>query len=210
MPIAILRTYQTIRLVMKVQAKIATMPITCAPKVASGSVKQAASSPQMPADPCTDMAPTGSSILSLSRKVMENTTRMPPTAPTNRDNSMLPDSGDAVIETSPARAPFNAMVRSALPNSARARTSAATKPPQAAMLVLTNTCATALASSTLLTFSSEPPLKPNQPNQRMNMPSVANGMLAPGRAFTLPSEPYLPLRGPSSSTPASAAVAPHM
>jgi hypothetical protein len=45
------------------------------------------------------------------------------------------------------------------------------------------------------TFSSEPPLKPNQPSQRMKVPSVASGRLAPGMALMEPSLPYLPLRG---------------
>jgi len=73
-----------------------------------------------------------------------------------------------------------------------------------------NQIATALALSTLAVASTEPPLKPNQPIQRMKVPSVASGRLAPGMALTLPSEPYLPLRGPSSSTPARAAAAPAM
>ena len=78
------------------------------------------------------------------------------------------------------------------------------------MLVLTNTCATALASSTLESLSSEPPLNPNQPNHSTNMPNVASGMLQPGMAFTWPLGPYFPDRGPSRMTPASAAAAPHM
>lgn len=92
---------------------------------------------------------------------------------------IYPDSGSAVIETKPARAPFNAIVKSALPNMMRARISAAIKPPAAAILVFTNTWATALASSMLLSLSSDPPLKPNQPNHKMNIPSVARGMLEP-------------------------------
>ncbi len=70
--------------------------------------------------------------------------------------------------------------------------------------------ATALASSMVDTISCEPPLKPNQPSHRMKVPRVASGMLAPGMGLTSPLGPYLPLRAPSSSTPARAAVAPHM
>ena len=62
--------------------------------------------------------------------------------------------------------------------------SAATTPPAAAMLVLTNTSATALASPTSEIFSSEPPLKPNQPIHRIKVPSVASGRLAPGIGLT--------------------------
>ena len=54
------------------------------------------------------------------------------------------------------------------------------------------------------TPSVEPGLKPNQPNQRMITPSVTNAMLWPGIAFGFPSRSNLPMRGPSSSAPASA------
>ena len=141
---------------------------------------------------------------------MESTTIRPPTAPISIDSTLVPDSGSAVMDTNPANAPFSAMVRSALPNIARARTNAAIKPPAAAILVLTNTCATALASSMLLSINSEPPLNPNQPNQRMNIPNVAKGMLEPGIGLISPLGPYLPLRGPNNNTPARAAAAPHM
>ena len=52
-------------------------------------------------------------------------------------------------------------------------------PPAAAMFVLTKTSATELASPTLLSFSTEPPLKPNQPSHRISVPSVASGRLQP-------------------------------
>ncbi len=68
--------------------------------------------------------------------------------------------------------------------------------------------ATACALAASPSFSTEPPLKPNQPIHRMKVPSVASGRLAPGRALACPPGPYLPRRGPSSSTPASAATAP--
>ena len=37
----------------------------------------------------------------------------------------------------------------------------------------------------LLSFSSEPPLKPNHPNQSMNIPSVAKGILQPGIGLSI-------------------------
>ncbi|CAI8296901.1 MAG: Uncharacterised protein [Cellvibrionales bacterium UBA7375] len=67
--------------------------------------------------------------------------------------------------------------------------------------------ATALALSTEAEASTEPPLKPNQPIHKMNVPNVAIGKLAPGIALTSPLGPYLPLRAPSKITPANAAEA---
>ena len=167
-----------------------------------------ANRPQIPTTPWTDIAPTGSSIRSLSKKETDNTTIAPPMAPIRVAIPPVADSGSAVIATRPANAPLTAIVRSALPNSRCPRTNAARRPPAAAALVLTNTLATLLADSTLDTANSEPPLKPNQPIHRMNIPIAASGMLAPGIAFTLPSALYLPLRGPRNRTPDRAAVAP--
>src|SRR6056297_926869 len=76
------------------------------------------------------------------------------------------------------------------------------------MLVLEKIRETSATSPTEPMASCEPPLKPNQPSHRMNMPSVAIGRLEPGIGFTLPSLPYLPRRGPSTIAPASAAAAP--
>ena len=84
------------------------------------------------------------------------------------------------------------------------------RPPEAAALVFKNTIATALALSTEAVASTEPPLKPNQPIHRMNVPNVAIGRFAPGIALIWPLGPYLPLRAPSKITPASAAEAPAM
>ena len=154
------------------------------------------------------MAPTGSSILSRSRPSTEKTTITPPTAPISVAARGEGVNGSAVIATSPAKAPFSTMVRSARPRMNLAASRAATTPPAAAALVLTKTAATALASPTLDTTSSDPPLNPNHPIQRMNVPKVARGRFAPGSALILPALPYLPLRAPTRITPASAAVAP--
>ena len=135
----------------------------------------------------------------------------PPAAPINKAAPGVGVNGSAVIETRPASAPFRAIVRSALPPPKISEAKrAAIAPAAAAVFVFTKIKATALASSTLLTINSEPPLNPNQPNHKMNVPSVAKGMFAPGIALTVPSSLYLPLRAPRSITPASAAVAPHM
>ena len=139
---------------------------------------------------------------------MLNTTNTPPKAPNNVACNGVGVEGSAVIATSPANAPFNAMVKSAFLNKMRARIRAVTKPPAAAALVFKKTTATALALSTLAKASTEPPLKPNQPIHKMNIPTVANGRFAPGIALTLPSAVYFPLRAPSNKTPAKAAAAP--
>ena len=56
--------------------------------------------------------------------------------------------------------------------------------------------------------SSEPPLKPNQPNHKINVPKAANGIFDPGIGLTLPSDEYLPVLGPKRVTTPSAAAAP--
>src|SRR5690606_18899497 len=112
--------------------------------------------------------------------------------------------------TSPANAPLSAIVRSALPNRIRANARAAMSPPHAAALVLTNTTATSLAALIESNDKVDPPLNPNQPNHRINVPKVAIGRFAPGMALIAPFGPYFPFRGPNTRTPASAAAAPAM
>ena len=53
-----------------------------------------------------------------------------------------------------------------------------------------------------------PGLKPYQPNQRMNIPSAASGMLCPGMARAEPSAENLPIREPTMIAPISPAQAP--
>ena len=74
----------------------------------------------------------------------------------------------------------------------------------AAVLVVTAISAMASASAAIVL----PGLKPNQPNQRTKQPIVAAVMLWPGIALTLPSLPYLPMRGPRMMTPVRAAQPP--
>src|SRR6056297_4108707 len=75
------------------------------------------------------------------------------------------------------------------------------------MLVLAKMRDTSETSPTVPIASCEPPLKPNQPSHRMNVPRVASARLDPGIGFTRPSL-YLPRRGPSTITPARAAQPP--
>ena len=59
-----------------------------------------------------------------------------------------------------------------------------------------------------IALSVEPGLKPNQPSHRISTPRPNSGIEWPGIARGLPSVPYLPRRAPSSSSAASAPVAP--
>lgn len=76
-------------------------------------------------------------------------------------------------------------------------------PADAATAVVTKTKETASGFA----LSTEPPLKPNQPTKSRNTPMVANGMLCPRIGLILPFT-YLPARGPSTMTAASAAKPP--
>src|SRR5919106_4752416 len=64
------------------------------------------------------------------------------------------------------------------------------------------------ASAAVPSASCEPPLKPNQPSHRMKVPIVARGSDEPSIGLTSPFGPYLPLRAPNRSAPASAAQPP--
>src|SRR3954451_15829648 len=56
--------------------------------------------------------------------------------------------------------------------------------------------------------SDEPALKPNQPNARMKVPSCTIGMWCGMIGLTLPSAPYLPMRGPIRSDVITASAPP--
>ena len=83
---------------------------------------------------------------------------------------------------------------------------AATAPKAAAMAVLAATTPKRMS----VTDNVEAALKPNQPNSRMNVPSMAIGMWWAASVRGLPSAPYLPMRGPSTRAPARAAAPPIM
>ncbi len=109
-----------------------------------------------------------------------------------------------MIATSPAIAPLPAMPMSIAFVLMWAVTTAARTPAAAARLVITRISGKRPSSA----FRVEPGLNPNQPSQRISTPSPNSGIECPGIARGLPSGPYLPLRGPSSSSAASAPVAP--
>ena len=154
------------------------------------------------------MAPTGSSIPFFSKVKIEKYTNIPPNAPTIIAVPPEGLNGSAVMATKPAIAPFIAIVTSILPVINKLISKAATTPPAAAIFVFKNTWLTAIALPSLATASSEPPLKPNQPNHSIHTPNAAIGIFEPGIGFTEPLEEYFPFLGPKTKTTAKAAAAP--
>ena len=110
----------------------------------------------------------------------------------------------AVMATRPASMPFTIMPGSGLPVLACMMNIAATAPNAAAIAVLVAT----MANCTSVAAKVEAALKPNQPNSRMKQPSMAIGMWWPGSVLADPSLLNLPMRGPSTMAPASAATPP--
>src|ERR1017187_1428590 len=93
--------------------------------------------PSQPQNPCTEMAPQGSSIL-VTRSL--NSTPMHTTIPANTPIATA-ELGDtkahgAVIATKPASIPLQAMVTSGLPNMKSQRSRAAAEPATATALLL--------------------------------------------------------------------------
>ena len=159
--------------------------------------------PQIPQIRCTAMAPTGSSSLILSMKATANTIRAPAIPPIMMASVGLIWSAPAVIPTRPPRIPFRNMVRSRFLYIAVETRKATTPPEAAARQVVTRVREVSSGSAD----STEPPLKPNQPSQRISTPAVARGMLCPGMAMGLPSL-NLPIRAPRSQTATRAAHPP--
>ena len=100
------------------------------------------------------------------------------------------------------------MVTSIFPVNTRLVRIAATTPPAAAIFVFKNTWLTAIAALSLLTTSSDPPLKPNHPSHNIQTPNAAIGIFDPGIGLVEPSLLYFPFLGPNTSTTARAAAAP--
>src|ERR1700685_4129784 len=98
----------------------------------------------------------------------------------------------AVIATSPASMPLQAMVMSGLPNRRYQRSMAAAEPATAARFVFAAT--TEMRRS--VAPSVEPGLKPIQPNNRTKVPVTTKTRFEAGKARALPFLSYLPRRGP--------------
>ena len=82
----------------------------------------------------------------------------------------------------------------------------ASAPPADASIVLTAITPTRGSEAARV----EPVLNPNHPNARINVPTIANGRSCPGNSPIAPSRRNLPIRGPSTIAPASAAIPPVM
>ena len=131
---------------MTVNTQMDTVPSNWVPNEASELERTTARVPHIPAIPCTDIAPTTSSIFSLSSSGTENTIITPPIAPIIVASPNEGIRGSAVMDTRPANAPFNTIVRSIFLYIICVRISAARAPPAAAVLVLVKILETSAAS----------------------------------------------------------------
>src|SRR5262249_6376090 len=98
----------------------------------------------------------------------------------------------AVIATSPASMPLHVIEMSGFPHLALVHAMAATAPAHAESSVLTAT----IEMRRSLEPNVEPGLKPIHPKRRTSVPMTAYPRWCPGKARTLPSFLYFPMRGP--------------
>src|ERR1700683_66247 len=123
--------------------------------------------PSQPQKPCTETAPHGSSILrTRSLNSTPPHTMQPASAPIITAEVGETNAQGAVIATSPASIPLQAMVMSGLPNRKYQMSIAAAEPATAARWVLTAT--TEMRRSVAQRV--DPGLKPIHPNRRINVP----------------------------------------
>ena len=161
--------------------------------------------PQTPFTKWTEIAPTGSSILATrSKNSTEKTTRMPETTPMMAAPTGETQSHPAVMATRPAREALKVMETSGLPYRHQVKIIVTTVAMAAARFVFMKTREAEAASSAVLMATVEPPLNPNQQNQRMKTPRATAVMLWPRMALGLPFLSYLPMRGPRSAAPRQA------
>ena len=160
--------------------------------------------PHAPQTPCTEIAPTGSSICKvLSIKTTAHTTRIPATIPIITALPAETNAQPAVIPTRPARAPFKAILISGFLNIPQAVNIAAIDAADAANVVVMAICAISVTAPIVL-----PGLKPYQPNHNRKTPRDAKTRLCPGMALDEPSLLYLPSLGPRTIAPVKAIHAP--
>ena len=147
--------------------------------------------PQIPHIKCTAIAPTGSSNFIASINETANTIKAPAIPPIIIALSGVITSAPAVIPTKPPKIPFKNIVKSKFLYLINDTNTATTPPAAAAKQVVTkvNEVNSGFAEST------EPPLKPNHPNQRISTPAVAIGILCPGIACAFPFLNF-PIRDP--------------
>src|SRR5271154_6098566 len=127
-----------------------------------------------------------------SLKSTPRQTTTPAITPITTDEVGVTNAQGAVIATSPASMPLQAIVMSGFPNMKYHSSIAAAEPATAARFVFTAT--TAMRRS--VAPSVEPGLNPIQPNSNINVPLTTNTIFDAGNARGLPSAPYLPSRGP--------------
>ena len=160
--------------------------------------------PNRPPTPWTPMAPTGSSMPRRSMKPMASMTMTAARMPMTAAAQGCTKAQGAVIATRPASMPLTIIPGSGLPTRFIIQNIAAVAPKAAARAVFRATT----AKRTSVTAKVEAALKPNQPNSRMNVPSMAIGMWWPGIGLAEPSLLNFPMRGPSTMAPARAAMPP--
>src|SRR5262249_50789378 len=154
-----------------------------------------ATPPNQPQYPWTEIAPQGSST--WSTRSLKST---PPATMTRamrriRTAAFAPTKAHgAVIATSPASMPLQAIEMSGLPNRKYQSVIADAAPATAARFVLM--AMTEMRRS--VAPSVDPGLKPIHPNRRMKVPVTTNTMLCAGNARGFPSQSYLPTPGPKS------------
>src|SRR5271156_5074174 len=139
------------------------------------------------------MAPHGSSIFktrSLNSTPKQTTT--PAITPIITAAFGDTNAQGAVIATSPASIPLQAIVISGLPNMKYHSSIAAAEPATAARLVFTATTAILNPAAPKV----EPGLNPIHPTSKINVPPPTNKMFDAGNARGFPSAPYFPSRGP--------------
>ena len=95
--------------------------------------------PQIPQIPCTEMAPTGSSIFALSKKMMEPTTSPPAIPPIKMESKIVTISALAVMPTRPAKMPLRPIERSGFLRRNHDMSIAPSAPAPAAIVVVVNT-----------------------------------------------------------------------
>ena len=221
-PIVLRITANTSVITTAVQAAAERTPSTCMPRkwrpppkktpfmvdvpVANRPVRTV---PSAPHTPCTEIAPTGSSIFTTwSKNSTEKTTANPQTIPMIAAPNGLTASHPAVIPTRPARDALNVMETSGFPYFTQVKIMVVSVASAAARFVLKNTRPALTISSSLSMPTVEAPLNPNQQNHRINTPRAAMDRLCPGIARGFPSFPYLPMRGPSIFAPIRAHTPP--
>src|SRR5213083_2480039 len=134
--------------------------------------------PHNPFTPCTEIAPTGSSMRNLpSMKNTATQTNTPAIPPISTADGAVTNAHGAVMATNPASVPLAIIEGSGLPYLNHMYSIDVIPPAAPASIVFV--AMTPMRRSD--PASVEPALKPNHPNARMNVPISAIGMLTGDR-----------------------------